>query len=157
MHDKPAFLTREGLKKMEEELRYLCEVKRPQVAERIRASKEFSDVTDNSDFEEAKNEQGFIEGRILTLQNIISRAQIIDASGDHPHDSVVLGAKVTTVNDDSKQEIFTIVGSNEASPRTGRISNESPVGRALMGHKIGDRVEVTVPAGTIHYTILAIE
>ncbi|MCL5026245.1 MAG: transcription elongation factor GreA [Chloroflexi bacterium] len=155
MHDKPAYLTREGLEKLENELRYLCEVRRPQVAERIRASKEFSDVTDNADFEEAKNEQGFIEGRILTLQNIISRAQLID--GNHSHDSVTLGAKVAVVSEDNKQDSFTIVGSAEASPRTGKISNESPVGRALLGHKIGDLVEVSVPAGTIRYTIIGIE
>jgi transcription elongation factor GreA len=148
MHDKPVYLTPEGRTKLELELKHLREVRRPEVADRIRVSKEFSDNTDNADYEEAKNEQAFVEGRILTLEKMLAHAVPINA--DHEtHDMVRLGSDVTVVNDEGELELYTIVGSAEVDPAHGKISNESPVGRALLGRHVGDEVEVKIPAGTL--------
>lgn len=154
MHDKPVFLTREGRQKLEAELKFLREVRRSEVAERIKAAKEFADGDDNADFEDAKNEQAFVEGRILTLEKMIGNAVIIE--NDHGHDVVRLGSHVTVVDQDGAKEEYLIVGSAEVNPRQGKISNESPVGRALLGRKIGDRVEILVPSGVIRLDVVAI-
>jgi len=155
MHDKPVFLTPEGRAKLEAELKHLREVRRPEVAERIRLSKEFSDTVDNAEFEEAKNEQAFVEGRILTLEKMLANAVPINA--DHQlHDAVRLGSNVTVINDEGEKEEYMIVGSAEVDPGHGRISNESPVGRALLGKRIGDDVEVKIPAGVLRLKISAI-
>ncbi len=155
MHDKPVYLTPEGRTKLELELKHLREVRRPEVAERIRVSKEFSDNTDNADYEEAKNEQAFVEGRVLTLEKMLAHAVPIHA--DHAlHDTVRLGSDVTVLNDEGENEKYTIVGSAEVDPTNGRISNESPVGRALLGRHIGDIVEIKIPAGTLRLQISAI-
>jgi transcription elongation factor GreA len=155
MHDKPVFLTPEGRVKLEGELKQLREVRRPEVAERIRLSKEFSDTDDNAEFEEAKNEQAFVEGRILTLEKMLANAVPINA--DHQlHDAVRLGSNVTVITDEGDKEEYTIVGSAEVDPVHGRISNESPVGRALLGRRIGDDVEVKIPAGVLRLKISAI-
>jgi transcription elongation factor GreA len=155
MHDKPVFLTPEGRAKLEAELKQLREVRRPEVAEQIRLSKEFSDTDDNAEFEEAKNEQAFVEGRILTLEKMLANAVAISA--DHSgHDTVSLGANVTVRTDDGETERYTIVGSAEVDPPRGKISNESPVGRALLGRHVGDVVEVKIPAGTLRLEISAI-
>jgi len=156
MHDKPVFLTPEGRAKLEAELNYLRDVVRPQVAERIHAAKEFSDTVDNAEFDEAKNEQSFVEGRILTLEKMLANSVIIESATAAP-DSVRLGSRVTVVNQDGEEEHFTIVGSAEVNLREGKISNESPVGRALLGRHIGDEVEVAAPAGTLRFRILAID
>ncbi|MBI2940393.1 MAG: transcription elongation factor GreA [Chloroflexi bacterium] len=163
MGEKPVFLTAEGRIKLAEELSYLVEVKRPGVADRIRAAKEFGDTTDDADFEEAKNEQAFIEGRILTLEKMLSHAVIIEH--DSRHDVVRLGATVTVafqsgdpdVNGDGDTARYTIVGSAEANPLAGRISNESPVGQALLGRRVGEAVDVRVPAGTVRFQVVSIE
>ena len=157
MHDKPVFLTPEGRAKLEAELKHLRDVKRPEVAERIRAAKEFSDTTDNAEFDEAKNEQAFVEGRILTLEKLLANAVLIDSDQAAAHDVVRLGSRVRVVNEDGQSEVYTIVGSAEASPRHGRISNESPVGQALLGRRIGDAVEVVAPAGIIRLSVASIE
>jgi transcription elongation factor GreA len=152
MHDKPVYLTPEGRAKLESELKHLREVRRPEVADRIRVSKEFSDNTDNADYEEAKNEQAFVEGRILTLEKMLAHAVPITA--DHgSHDTVRIGSDVTVVADDGESELYTIVGSAEVDPNRGKISNESPVGRALLGRHVGDVVEVKIPAGTLKLQI----
>ena len=156
MYDKPVFLTREGRQKLEAELSHLKDMRRPEIAERIRLAKAYSDTMDNADFEEAKNELAFLEGRILTLGTVIGRAQIIE-SEHQPRDAVRLGSKVAVLNDKGEMGHYTIVGSAEASPREGRISNESPVGRSLLGRKIGEQVEVAAPAGLLRITVLAIE
>ncbi len=155
MHDKPVFLTPEGRAKLEQELKVLREVRRPEVAERIRVSKEFSDTDDNAEFEEAKNEQAFVEGRILTLEKLLANAVPITA--DHQaHDTVRLGSDVTVITDDGEEERYTIVGSAEVDPLHGKISNESPVGHALLGRHVGDVIEVKIPAGTLRLKIAAI-
>src|ERR1700730_14525895 len=155
MHDKPVYLTPEGRAKLELELKHLREVRRPEVAERIRVSKEFSDNTDNADYEEAKNEQAFVEGRVLTLEKMLAHAVPIYADHDL-HDTVRLGSDVSVVTDDGENEKYTIVGSAEVDPANGRISNESPVGHALLGRHIGDVVEVKIPAGVLRLEISAI-
>lgn len=152
MHEKPVYLTPEGRQKLELELRQLRDVRRPEVSEQIRVSKEFSDADDNSEFEEAKNEQAFVEGRILTLEKILATAVPIKA--DHQlHDAVRIGSDVTVLTDEGEIEKYTIVGSAEVDPQNGKISNESPVGRALLGRHIGDLVEVKIPAGAIRLKI----
>jgi transcription elongation factor GreA len=156
MHDKPVFLTPEGRAKLDAELNHLRDVVRPQVAERIHAAKEFSDTIDNAEFDEAKNEQSFVEGRILTLEKMLANSVIIE-SGTATPDIVRLGSRVAVVDQDGEEEHFTIVGSAEVNLREGKISNESPVGRALLGRHIGDEVEVAAPAGTLRFRISTID
>jgi transcription elongation factor GreA len=144
-------LTPEGKAKLVEELEHLRNVRRPEVARRIHEAKEFGgDLSDNGEFDEAKQEQAFIEGRILEIEQILREAIVV---GHHATSRVDLGATVVVEDEQGRQETFIIVGSAEADPLEGRISNESPVGRALMGHQVGDKVTVTVPSGTLHYII----
>ena len=154
MVDHPVPLTQEGLAKLEQELEYLKTVRRPQVAERIRQSKELASTQNNAEYDDAKNEQAFVEGRILTLEKMIQNAVIIE---EHHSTRVELGARVNVVTAEGKEEHYHIVGSAEASPRDGRISNESPVGRALMGKTVGEEVQVQVPAGILRLTISGID
>ncbi len=156
MPDKPVFMTPEGRARIEAELEQLRSVKRPEVQERIRTAKEFSNTTDNAEFEEAKNDLAFVDGRIMDLERMLANAVLID--GDHAkhRDAVALGSTVT-VADEEGETVYTIVGSAEASPADGRISNESPVGRAIMGHRRGDRVEVLTPGGVLTLTITALD
>ncbi|HEX9245100.1 MAG TPA: transcription elongation factor GreA [bacterium] len=156
MDEKETILTPEGLRKLEEELEFLKTVKRKDVAERIKQSKEFGDLMENSEYEDAKNEQAFIEGRILTLEGMLRNAKVIN---DHEvrSDVVTVGSTVHLADEAGEQLTYTIVGSPEADPRRDRISNESPVGRALLGKRRGETVTVKAPAGTIRYTIKAIK
>ncbi len=156
MDEKETILTPEGLRKLEEELEFLKTVKRKDVAERIKQSKEFGDLMENSEYEDAKNEQAFIEGRILTLEGMLRNAKVIN---DHEvrSDVVTVGSTVHLADEAGEQLTYTIVGSPEADPRRDRISNESPVGRALLGKRRGETVTVKAPAGTIRYTIRAIK
>lgn len=154
MTHKPVFLTAEGLAKLEAELEYLTDVRRHEVAERIYQAKEAGDITDNAEYEDAKNEQAFLEGRIITLEAMLRNAQIIDEN--HNSKIVTLGSIVTVVDDDGYEETYTIVGSAEADPSQGRISNESPVGRALLGRSVGEEARVRVPAGEITLRIAAL-
>ena len=154
MAEKPIYLTREGLKKFEEELTYLKNQKRAQVSERIMKAKEFTDTVDNAEYDDAKAEQAFIEGRIQDLQYQLANAQIID---DHPSaDYVRLGSKVTVTDDAGEEEVYTIVGSAEADPRRGFISNESPVGRALLGKRPGEAVDVVAPGGSFYLKVVSL-
>ena len=156
MREKPIYLTPEGHDELTNELDHLRNVRRAEVAEKIRIAKEYTDTVDNAEFDQAKNEQAFVEGRILTLENMLSHAVLIDP--DHVrHDVVSLGVKVEAVDEDGERSVYAIVGSAEANPVQGRISNESPLGQALLGKKVGDVVEFTAPAGVFHYTIVSIE
>ena len=151
------FITREGLKKLEEELEYLRTVRRAQVAERLHNAQEDGELIENAEYEDAKNEQAFVEGRIMSLEAMLSNAVIIK---DEEHHGVVsLGSKVTIkeVGTGNKAEVYRLVGAAEADPRSGRISNESPLGKALLGRRVGDEVKVNAPDGTLTFRILAVE
>jgi transcription elongation factor GreA len=149
-------LTGDGIKKLEDELHLLKSVKRREIAERIRTAIDFGDISENSEYEEAKNEQAFIEGRIATLEKMLRRARLIDTS-DIPPDMVAVGSTVLLKDQNTGAELeYTIVGSAEADPDNDKISHRSPVGKALLGKKVGEMVEVKVPAGTHQYLILDI-
>ena len=151
--DKEVVLTVDGLNKLEKELEYLKTVRRREVAERIKQAIEFGDITDNSEYEDAKNEQGFIEGRILTIEKMLRNARVLSES-DVQTDQVGLGSQVVLKDLESGEKVkYTIVGSAEADPAAYKISNESPVGRALIGKKAGEEVEINVPAGIMRYRI----
>jgi transcription elongation factor GreA len=153
MNNKPAYLSKEGLEKLRAELDELVNQRRAEVAARIHEAKEHGDVTENAEYEDAKNEQAFVEGRIQTLSALIKNAVVIDENHSTSH--VAIGSTVTVQSGDGKEK-FTIVGSAEAAPAEGRISNESPVGRALLGRKKGETIEVSVPAGQFAYKIISI-
>jgi transcription elongation factor GreA len=153
MNNKPAYLSKEGLVKLREELDELVNLRRAEVASRIHEAKEHGDVTENAEYEDAKNEQAFVEGRIQSLSALIKNAVMIDENHSTTH--VQIGSTVE-VQSEGGRERFTIVGSAEAAPAGGKISNESPVGRALLGHKKGDKVVVRVPAGENTYKIVSI-
>jgi len=153
--EQTTYLTREGLKRLQEELEYLKTVKRQEVADRLHAAMDEGDIDENAEYDEAKNEQAFVEGRILTLETMLKNYVLIE---DHARDSeeVSLGSTVTVVEGDNPQEKYHIVGAAEADPTRGRISNESPLGRALLGRRVGDTVQVSAPAGLLTFRILKI-
>jgi len=153
VNTKPTYLSKDGLDRLRAELDEMVNVRRPEVATRIHDAKEHGDLTENAEYEDAKNEQAFVEGRIQTLEALIKNATIIDEN--HSNDHVQIGSTVAVKSADG-EERFTIVGSTEARPNEGRISNESPVGRALLGRKKGEKVVVRVPAGDFTYTIVKI-
>lgn len=156
MKEKEVFLTVEGLKKLEDELEQLKSVKRREIAERIKQAIDFGDISENSEYEDAKNEQAFIEGRILTLEKMLRNAKIID---DENLDTEVvsIGSKVLLKDLEFGDELeYTIVGSVEADPGASKISNESPVGKAILGLPKGSIVEVNVPVGQLKYQIVDI-
>jgi transcription elongation factor GreA len=154
MPDRTVYLTREGFKRLDDELEHLRTVKRPEVSERIRRSKDMTDVDGNAEYDEAKSEQGFIEGRIQELEGTLASAQII-GEGPHP-DYVDLGSRVTVKDADGIEEAYLIVGSVEADPRHGLISNESPVGRALLGKRAGEHVSVVAPGGSFELVVVEV-
>ena len=157
MAQEETFLTSEGFKNLAVELEELRNDRRPQVAERIQQAKDIGGTVDNAEYEEAKNEQAFVEGRILTLESMLKTAVIIPDHKKAPSDIVEIGSIVTVlVATTGKKEQYTIVGSTEASPAGGRISNESPVGKALLGKRADDEVEVNIPAGTQQLTIVSV-
>jgi transcription elongation factor GreA len=147
MADKIFQMTREGLEKLEQELEDLKLVKRPEVVERIKIAREYGDLSENSEYEAAKDEQAFIEGRITTVENMIRNAEIVDNSSVGRNE-VALGKKVTFIGKGEKrEETYQIVGTAEADPFQGKISNESPIAVALIGRKKGDTVKVPLPNG----------
>lgn len=148
-------LTPEGRAKLEAELEYLLSVKRPQVADQLRQAIDDGDLTENVGYEDAKYEQSFVEGRIQTLEALLKRAVIVEDS--QASDTVAFGSRVTVMEREGVEEVFQIVGSAEADAGEGRISNESPIGRALLDHSVGDEVTVKVPDGLLHFTILDIQ
>ncbi len=152
MGQKKILITREGLTKLQSELENLLSVRRQEIADKIKRAREMGGTENNAEYEDAKNEQAFVEGRILMLENIVKNATVIESpvmTG-----VVEIGDKVLIQNQDGKIEQFTIVGSAEASPVEGKISNESPVGKALLGKKIGDEVEVKTPAGLLKLLVM---
>ena len=148
-------LTREGYAKLQKELVHLRTVKMPRVAQQIRIAREDGALTENAGYEAAIEEWSFVEGRILTLEAILKNAQLIEKNGYR--DTVVLGSRVTVQESGYEPETFQIVGSPEADPSKGCISNESPLGRALVGKGVNDVVEVNTPNGVIAFSILEIE
>jgi transcription elongation factor GreA len=157
MAEKEVLLTPEGLKKLEDELEHLKGVKRREVAERIKLAISYGDISENSEYEDAKNEQAFVEGRIMTLEKMLRNARIIHEN-DVDTDVVSIGSTVKLKDIEFDEEVdYTIVGSAEADPGSNKISNESPVGRALLGKTSGSMVEVSVPAGTLQFQILNIK
>ncbi len=156
LSEKEIILTRDGLTKLENELDELKSVHRREVNERIRQAKEFGDISENAEYEDAKQEQAFVEGRINAVEQMIRNARVIDSS-EYDQNEVHLGAsvKVKDVKSGISHE-FTIVGSTEADPVSGRLSNESPMGSALIGKKKGESVDVTTPRGVTTYKIESI-
>jgi len=148
------FLTPEGKERLEQELAFLRMVRRPEVAEHIRLAREDGDLSENAGYDAAKEEQAHVEGRILTLENILKNAQIIKNDGHSS--SVVVGSTVTVQEDGYDPETFHIVGSAEVNPMQGRISNKSPLGQALLGKSAGDTVQVSTPNGVTVFAILQI-
>jgi transcription elongation factor GreA len=156
MSEKEVFLTPNGLEKLKEELEHLRTVRRPEVAEKIQQAKELRSSVSTPEYEEAKDEQGFVEGRILDIERIIKDAKIIHHD-DVNQDFVEVGNEVRVQLQDGSEEHYTIVGSAEANPGEFRISNESPMGKALLGKRVGDEVEVEAPAGLLKLRILEIK
>ncbi|SDE54696.1 transcription elongation factor GreA [Paenibacillus sp. UNCCL117] len=157
MSEKEVILTQEGLKRLEEELEHLKSVKRREVAERIKVAIGYGDISENSEYEDAKNEQAFVEGRIITLEKMLRNARIIN-NDEVDTNTVSVGAKVT-LKDMEYGDIleYSIVGTAESDPFQNKISNESPVGKAILGKRKGSVVDVTVPAGVIQYEIIDIQ
>lgn len=157
MNDKQILLTQEGLRKLEDELENLKSVKRREVAERIKVAIGYGDISENSEYEDAKNEQAFIEGRIITLEKMLRNARIIN-NDDIDIDTVSIGSIVTVEDLEYGDTMeYSIVGTAESDPLQNKISNESPVGKAILGKKKGTIVEVSVPVGIIQYKILDIK
>ena len=152
------FLTKEGFQKLQEELEYLRTVKRQEVANRLHEAMEGGELIENAEYEAAKNEQAFVEGRIQELEMILASARIIEDNGKKEKGGMIqVGSTVVIKEDDGGPEKYTIVGAAEANPREGRISNESPIGKALMGGKEGEIVTAQTPAGALKLKILKIE
>ena len=157
--EKEFKLTRERLKELEEELNYLKTTREKEVAEQIKEARSFGDLSENSEYDEAKTEQGKLYSRIAEIKVLIDNAEIVDnIDHDAPKDTVTLGSivKVRDIEDDY-EETYEIVGSQEANPREGRISDDSPVGRALRGHRAGEQVTVEAPAGNLKFEIVSVE
>jgi transcription elongation factor GreA len=154
---KDVILTPEGLQKLKDEIEELSTVKRREVAERIKEAREFGDISENSEYDDAKNEQAMLETRIASLEDKLRAAQVIDASS-LSSDIVRVGSIVDVKDEDNgKNQTYTIVGSTEADPANHRLSNESPVGKALIGHKKGDTVKVPAPKGERKLKIVKID
>lgn len=150
---KQILLTDEGLKKLEDELEELKTVKRKEISEKIKVALSFGDLSENSEYDEAKNEQAFVEARIAQVEAMLKNAKVLDES-ELTTDAVNVGSIVTVYDREFEEEItYNIVGSTEADPEQGRISDESPIGKALISHKVGDVVEVEVPAGILVFEI----
>lgn len=156
--DKPVFLTDTGMQELLQELEHLRTVKRPEVAARIGQAKEYGDISENGEYEDAKNEQAFVEGRIRTLESLLNRARLIkEDKTPRKNGTVRLGSKVTTIDNTNERETWMLVSSAEANATHGRISDESLVGRALLGKKVGDQVSVQAPAGLMKFKVVSVE
>ncbi len=151
---KKYLLTADGLKKLNDELKDLVTKRRPEVIERIREAAAHGDLSENADYAQAREEQSFIEGRIQEIEDMVKNAEIITT---HARGSTVTIGCTVVVKVSGKEKKYTIVGSNEANPKEGKISNESSVGTALLGHKSGDKVKVQTPAGEMAYEVISIE
>jgi transcription elongation factor GreA len=154
---KDVILTKEGYQKLKDEIEHLSTERRREVAERIKTAREFGDITENAEYDDAKNEQAMLEARIAKLEERLAAARVIEKK-DIAKDVVSIGSHVRLRDVDAKQTVeYHIVGSAEANPAEHKLSNESPVGRAIMGHKKGETVEVSTPRGALKYKILEIK
>jgi transcription elongation factor GreA len=149
----PHYITQAGLEKLKKEVEQLKSEKMPEIIERIARAKELGDLSENAEYQDAKDEQGFTAGRIVEIESIIRKAEIIEESDNK--DIVSLGSKIK-ITCDNKEFEYTIIGSNEADPARGLISNESPLGKAFLGRKVGEKVMVVIPKGEMECTILSI-
>lgn len=150
------YLTAEGADRLRVELEQLKGPVREEMGQRLRAAIEMGDLSENAEYHSAKEAQGFLEGRIQELEYLLQKAIIVEESS-RPYDSVEVGARVTIQEENELPETYHMVGAKEADPRKGRISNESPIGKALLGKRVGDQVNVNTPAGSIYLKILKIE
>ncbi len=150
------FLTKEGYQKLQDELEFLRTAKRQEVANRLHEAMEGGELIENAEYEAAKNEQAFVEGRIQELEVLLATAKIIEDNGKKKGDLVQLGSKVTIKEGNFEAETFTIVGAAEANPREGKISNESPIGKSILNRKVGETVKVETPGGTYNVKILKV-
>ncbi len=155
MVNQAVYLTKKGRKKLEDELTYLRDTKRQEVAIRLHEAMEDGELIENAEYEAAKNEQAFVEGRILEIEHMLASAQEIKRR--RAKDMVRIGSTVVVKQDGSKDETYTIVGAAEANPKEGLISNESPLGRALLEGKVGDEIQVEAPAGVLNFQIVKIK
>jgi transcription elongation factor GreA len=157
MSEKPAYLTRDGRTKLQAELEDLETHGRKQIAERIGAAKELGDISESGEYEDAKNQQAHLEGRIREIKSILARAQLIEEENGHGNE-VRVGSTVTVrIDGEDEDETWTIVGSAEAKPRDGKISNESPIGSALLGKRIKQKATVQTPSGVMKLTVVKIQ
>ncbi|MBI3963582.1 MAG: transcription elongation factor GreA [Candidatus Kerfeldbacteria bacterium] len=153
MTSESMYLTQDGFERLRTELEALKHGKRKEIAERIQEAKELGDLSENAEYTDAKNEQAFVEGRVIELEHLLKHATIIE-QGRGTTGTVNVGSRIRIRNGQDKEMEFVIVGSTEADPQHGRISNESPLGRAFVGRQVGDRVAIHVPRGTMSYEIL---
>lgn len=149
-------LTQEGLEKLKKELEHLRTIRRPEVLQKLQKAKELTDTVDNAEYEDAKNEQAFVEGRILTLEQMIKDAEVLTTE-EAPSEYVKLGSKVVLSSPEGEEEHYIVVGKAEANPDERKISSESPLGKALLGRNVGEEVEVQAPMGTYQVKILVVE
>ena len=156
MNNKEKVVTPEGLKALEDELEELKTVKRKEVAEKIKVARGFGDLSENSEYDEAKNEQGLIESRIIFLEKMLKNVRVLDHS-ELTNDELMVGSKVKVKDEDGEIEEYSIVGSTEVDPLEGKISDESAVGKGLIGRRVGEVAEITVPSGAVvRYEVLEI-
>lgn len=155
MNDEFTFITREGLERLKKELEYLKTEKRKEIAERIRQAKELGDLSENAEYTEAKEEQGFVESKIAEIDQIVKRAKVIEDT-KRASDKVNVGSSIKVKSLAGEESEYTIVGSKEADPQNGKISNESPFGRALLGKKAGEKTKVKTPKGELEFEIVKI-
>ena len=153
--NEPTYLTTEGAARLKAELKELTGPKREELAARLRSAIQMGDLSENADYHKAKEDQGFLEGRIQELEYILSNAVIIEGNGNK--DIVAIGSRITIQEEDYPEETYHLVGPTEADPPQGKISHESPIGQALIDHKVGDTVEAETPGGVIKFKILKIE
>ncbi|QCX24447.1 transcription elongation factor GreA [Companilactobacillus futsaii] len=156
MADRSYPMTAEGKKKLEEELENLKKVKRPEVINRIKIARSFGDLSENSEYTSAKDEQSVVESRISQIIEMLQYANVVDAD-DVAHDEVSIGKKVTVQEDGEEPDVYTIVGAAESDPDNGKISNDSPIAKALLGKHTGDLVTVETPVGSYEVTVKAVE
>lgn len=154
MENNPLYLTLDGKEKIERELEILISEKRPDLARRLRSAIQKGDLSENAEYIAAKEEQGFLEGKIQELQAILSQAVVVEDSGEEG--VITIGKRVIVEENGRPQETYTLVGAKEADPRNGRISNESPIGRALMGKRVGETAVAKTPGGEIEFKIIEI-
>jgi transcription elongation factor GreA len=150
------FLTKDGFEKLQDELDYLRGVKRQEVADRLHEAMEGGELIENAEYEAAKNEQAFVEGRIQELEVLLATARVIEDNKKKKNGAVQVGSTVTIQEDGQEEETYTIVGAAEANPRNGKISNESPLGKAVLNHRAGDEVQVETPDGSYAVRIVKI-